>query len=114
MSPKDKIWNKNFVIACIANFLVACSFNLLMPVIPIYLSEELRIKASEIGIWSSREGKVPGTHAIKYISEVDEIEIKHTAYSRTGFAFGAVLAAEWLRDRIGIFGMEDLLNEKAS
>ncbi len=71
-------------------------------------------KASEIGIWSSREGKVPGTHAIKYISEVDEIEIKHTAYSRTGFAFGAVLAAEWLRDRIGIFGMEDLLNEKAS
>lgn len=50
MSTKEKIWNKNFVIACISNFLVACSFNLLMPVIPIYLSEELGIEASKIGI----------------------------------------------------------------
>lgn len=50
MSTKEKIWNKNFIIACIANFLVACSFNLLMPIIPIFLSEELGIKASEIGI----------------------------------------------------------------
>lgn len=63
----------------------------------------------EVAIWSSREGKVPGTHAIKYISEVDEIEIKHTAYSRTGFAFGAVVAAEWLNGKAGIYGMEDLL-----
>src|SRR5690554_1875763 len=50
MSVKEKIWHKNFVIACIANFLVACSFNLLMPVIPIYLSEELGVEASQIGI----------------------------------------------------------------
>ena len=50
MSVKEKIWNKNFVIACIANFLVAGSFNLLMPTIPIYLSEELQIEHSEIGI----------------------------------------------------------------
>jgi 4-hydroxy-tetrahydrodipicolinate reductase len=67
--------------------------------------------SEEVAIWSSREGKVPGTHAIKYISEVDEIEIKHTAYSRTGFAFGAVLAAEWLNGKAGIYGMEDLLKE---
>lgn len=50
MSTKEKIWNKNFIIACIANFLVACSFNLLMPIIPIFLSEELKVEASQIGI----------------------------------------------------------------
>lgn len=50
MVVKEKIWNKNFIIACIANFLVACSFNLLMPTIPIYLSEELGVPASKIGI----------------------------------------------------------------
>jgi len=50
MTKKEKIWNKNFVIACVANFLVACSFNLLMPVIPIYLSEELHVEHSHIGI----------------------------------------------------------------
>lgn len=66
-------------------------------------------KPEEVPIWSSREGKVPGTHTIKYISDVDEIEIKHTAYSRTGFALGAVLAAEWLSDKTGVFGMGDML-----
>lgn len=65
---------------------------------------------NEVPIWSSREGKVPGTHNVKYISEVDEIEIKHTAYSRTGFALGAVVAAEWLSDKKGVFSMEDMLN----
>lgn len=50
MNTKEKIWNKNFIIACIANFLVACSFNLLMPVIPIYLSEEIGVEHSKIGI----------------------------------------------------------------
>ncbi len=64
----------------------------------------------ELAIWSSREGKVPGTHTIKYISEIDEIEIKHTAYTRMGFALGAVLAAEWLKDKEGIYGMNDLLS----
>ncbi len=66
-------------------------------------------KKDEIAIWSSREGKVPGTHAIKYISDVDELEIKHTAYSRQGFALGAVIAAEWLADKTGVFGMDDML-----
>lgn len=66
--------------------------------------------ADEVAIWSSREGKIPGTHAIKYISEIDEIEIKHTAYTRMGFALGAILAAEWLKDKEGVFGMNDLLS----
>ena len=66
-------------------------------------------KPNEVPIWSSREGKVPGTHTVKYISEVDEIEIKHTAYSRTGFALGAVVAGEWLSDKEGVFGMDDML-----
>jgi MFS family permease len=47
---KEKIWNKNFIIACIANFMVACSFNLLMPAIPLYLSEVLNVEHSQIGI----------------------------------------------------------------
>src|SRR5690606_12474119 len=47
---KEKIWNKNFIIACIANFMVACSFNLLMPAIPLYLSEVLNVALSQIGI----------------------------------------------------------------
>lgn len=63
----------------------------------------------EIGIWSSREGKVPGTHTIKYISDNDEIEIKHTAYTRMGFALGAMIAAEWLQDKVGVYNMKDLL-----
>jgi 4-hydroxy-tetrahydrodipicolinate reductase len=66
-------------------------------------------KINEIPIWSSREGKVPGTHSVKYISDVDEIEIKHTAYTRMGFALGAVVSAEWLSDKIGVFGMNDML-----
>jgi 4-hydroxy-tetrahydrodipicolinate reductase len=66
-------------------------------------------KGDEVAIWSSREGKVPGTHNVKYISEIDEIEIKHTAYSRLGFAQGAVIAAEWLVDKKGVLGMDDML-----
>lgn len=66
-------------------------------------------QANEVPIWSVREGKVPGTHTIKYISSVDTIEITHTAHSREGFALGAVVAAEWLANKQGIFGMGDLL-----
>lgn len=66
-------------------------------------------KENEIPIWSQREGKVPGTHSIKYVSDVDEIEIKHTAYTRMGFALGAVIAAEWLKNETGVKDMNDLL-----
>ena len=62
-----------------------------------------------IAIESLREGKVPGTHTIRYDSDVDQIAITHTAHSRQGFAVGAVVAAEWLIGREGIFGMDDLI-----
>lgn len=62
-----------------------------------------------IEIQSLREGTVPGTHEVRYDSDVDQIEIKHVAHSRQGFALGAVVAAEWLVGREGIFGMDDLL-----
>ncbi|AFK04877.1 Dihydrodipicolinate reductase [Emticicia oligotrophica DSM 17448] len=64
---------------------------------------------NEVPIWSSREGKVPGTHTIKYISDVDQIEITHIANSRQGFALGAVVAAEWLNGKEGVYSMTDLL-----
>jgi MFS family permease len=50
MVNKDVLWSKNFIIACVANFLTACSFNLLMPTIPLYLTEVLNIEGSKIGI----------------------------------------------------------------
>ncbi len=66
--------------------------------------------AEELGIISEREGQVPGTHIIKYDSEVDYIEITHCAKNRKGLAFGAVLAAEYSADKKGILTMNDLLN----
>lgn len=66
-------------------------------------------KSEEVIIVSKRENNVPGTHIVKYNSIVDSIEIKHTAHSREGFALGAVLAAEWIAGKKGVFGMEDML-----
>jgi len=63
----------------------------------------------ELGIFAIREDEVPGTHSVFYRSEVDEIEIKHTAFNRNGFALGAVIAAEWILDKKGIFSMKDVL-----
>jgi 4-hydroxy-tetrahydrodipicolinate reductase len=57
-----------------------------------------------------REGEVPGTHLVKYESEVDSIEIRHTAHNRTGFALGAVVAAEWILNKKGVFKMSDVLD----
>lgn len=66
-------------------------------------------KGSELGIFAIREDEVPGTHSIFYRSEVDEIEIKHTAFNRNGFALGAVVAAEWIQGKTGNFTMKDVL-----
>lgn len=66
--------------------------------------------ANEVAIWSQRESIIPGTHTVKYISKVDQIEITHEAFSREGFALGAVIAAEWVKDKQGVLGMDDLLN----
>lgn len=64
----------------------------------------------QIAIDVKRIGEVPGTHSVYYRSSVDEIEIKHTAFSRQGFALGAVIASEWIVGKKGIFGMKDVLN----
>jgi len=67
-------------------------------------------KANEIHIEAKRIGEVPGTHTVNYDSAIDSIEIKHTAHNREGFALGAVIAAEWLAGKQGIFSMKDVLN----
>lgn len=67
-------------------------------------------KENEIHIEAIRTGTVPGTHTVTYNSEVDSIEIKHTAHNREGFALGAVIAAEWLAGKHGVFTMKDVLN----
>ena len=62
-----------------------------------------------IPIEAKRIEDVPGTHIVKYTSSVDTIEISHTAHNRKGFALGAVIAAEWIADKHGIFTMKDVL-----
>jgi len=69
---------------------------------PEYSEKAIQIKAE-------REGEVPGTHIIRYESDVDTLEISHTAHSRAGFALGAVISGEWLPGKQGVFGMDDLL-----
>ena len=64
----------------------------------------------ELSIISERVDPAPGTHHVKYTSEVDDIEIIHTAHSRKGFALGAVLAAEFLAGKKGVFTMDDVLH----
>ena len=64
---------------------------------------------NEIHINAKRIENIPGTHAIFYDSKVDQIEIKHTAHSREGFALGSVIAAEWLIGKKGVFTMKDVL-----
>ncbi len=63
----------------------------------------------EIPIVAKRIPNIPGTHSIAYSSEVDTIDIKHTAHNRQGFALGAVIASEWLVDKKGVFTMKDVL-----
>ncbi|QOG03907.1 4-hydroxy-tetrahydrodipicolinate reductase [Flavobacterium sp. MDT1-60] len=67
---------------------------------------------NEIHIEAKRIGDVPGTHTVTYNSIVDSIELKHTAHNREGFALGAVIAAEWLAGKKGIYSMKDVLNLK--
>ncbi|MFC4817300.1 4-hydroxy-tetrahydrodipicolinate reductase [Flavobacterium sp. GCM10023249] len=67
---------------------------------------------NQIQIEAKRIENIPGTHSIFYDSAVDQIEIKHTAHSREGFALGAVIASEWLFGKKGVFTMKDVLNLK--
>ncbi len=63
-----------------------------------------------VPIVAKRIEDVPGTHSINYNSVVDQIEIKHTAHNRDGFALGAIIAAEWLQEKKGVYSMKDVLN----
>ena len=64
----------------------------------------------KLNIESTREGEVLGKHIVSYRSKVDEISLKHEAFNRDGFAQGAIIAAEWLADKKGVFSMQDVLN----
>ena len=68
--------------------------------------------AENINITAKRINDIKGTHIINYDSNIDTISIKHEAHSRDGFALGAILAAEWLADKKGIFTMKDVLQIK--
>lgn len=63
-----------------------------------------------LAIESQRLPNVPGTHTVEYHSDIDTIEIKHTAHSRKGFALGSIIAAEWLKGKKGVYTMKDVLN----
>ena len=62
-----------------------------------------------IPIISERTDPAPGTHYVTYRSDVDELQIIHTAFNRKGFAMGALLAAEYIKDKKGIFTMKNVL-----
>lgn len=66
------------------------------------------IKNEQLLIESHRIENVPGTHTVVYSSEVDDIEIKHTAHNRAGFALGALVAAEWLKNKQGFYNVADV------
>jgi 4-hydroxy-tetrahydrodipicolinate reductase len=66
-------------------------------------------KPSTLAIHSFRVDPTPGTHIVRYQSAADDIEIKHVAHSREGFALGAVLVAEWISGKSGVFTMDDFL-----
>ncbi|WP_183575824.1 4-hydroxy-tetrahydrodipicolinate reductase [Mucilaginibacter sp. X5P1] len=68
------------------------------------------VKNEQLLIESHRIDSVPGTHTVIYDSEVDTLEFKHTAHNRNGFALGAVLAAEWIKDKKGFHSIQDMFN----
>lgn len=72
--------------------------------------EELIAKSDQLLIESHRIEDVPGTHTVIYSSEVDDIEFKHKAHNRAGFALGALLAAEWLQDKKGFYNITDMFD----
>lgn len=71
-------------------------------------NDDIIPKHNQLLIESHRLEDVPGTHTVLYSSEVDQIEFKHTAHSRSGFALGAVIAAEWLEGKVGFYNVKDM------
>ena len=74
------------------------------------LAGETNSQENSVEITSKRIDPAPGTHIIRYKSEIDDIEISHTAHSRQGFALGAVLVAEWIPSKKGVLSMDDFLS----
>jgi 4-hydroxy-tetrahydrodipicolinate reductase len=74
------------------------------------LTEQESENEQEVPITSKRIDPAPGTHIITYASDIDTIEISHTAHSRMGFALGAVLVAEWIKNKKGVLSMNDFLS----
>ncbi len=72
------------------------------------------IEDDELHVASVRGGFIPGTHSVTLDSQADSIEIKHTARNRSGFALGAVMAAEWMSGKTGFFTVEDFFNDLLS
>lgn len=77
------------------------------------VTEELnrQIKKDELHISSTRSGNIPGTHIVGFDSPADTIELKHTARNRSGFALGALMAANWIKDKKGFYDINDLMKE---
>lgn len=73
------------------------------------IAPNIEPNSEEIKITSIRQDPAPGMHEVRYMSEIDEIRLVHEAHSRKGFASGALLAAEWIQGKKGIFGMKDVL-----
>ncbi|MDX5478508.1 MAG: 4-hydroxy-tetrahydrodipicolinate reductase [Cyclobacteriaceae bacterium] len=74
------------------------------------LSDGMPENEQSLYISAKRIDPAPGTHIVRYQSEIDDIEISHTAHSRKGFALGAVLVAEWIKDKKGVLSMDDFLS----
>jgi hypothetical protein len=74
------------------------------------LSGELNENEHNLPITSKRIDPAPGTHIVRYQSDIDDIEITHTAHSRKGFALGAVLVAEWIKNKKGVLSMDEFLS----
>ena len=70
-----------------------------------------RIDPHALHVTSTRVGRIPGTHQVGFDSEYDSIKLEHAAHGREGFAYGAVLAAEWLVNKKGIFTMDDFMKD---
>ena len=68
-----------------------------------------KIEPDELHISSTRGGSVPGTHIVGFDSAVDTIELKHTARSRGGFALGAIMATQWIKDKKGFYDINDMM-----
>ena len=75
-----------------------------------WVSDALNPQPQQLNIVSERLADVVGLHTVRYTSAHDTLELTHNAHSRIGFAEGAVMAAEWLPGKVGVYGMKELLN----